>query len=143
MIRLRPGWLVALSAAVLAVSVWLPWLHTTVDGGGRASAIGGVFGSLSLPERFGMGQLIVLLASSLLAAGAMAAREISPRWASVAALAISVCIAGLTAVYYQLHVHTSVSAAYGWYLGAAAAGAAIGCSLWSLIDSLRGSRSHQ
>ena len=62
-VRLRPGWLVVVSAAVLAVSVWLPWLHTAVGGGGHANAVGGAIGSLHLPERFGVGQLIVLLAS--------------------------------------------------------------------------------
>ena len=141
--RVRPGWLVALSAAVLAVSVWLPWLHTTADGGGHANAVGGVIGSLRLPERFGAGQLIVLLASTLLVAGAMAGRGISPRWASVAALAISVCIAALTAWYYRLHVDHSVSASYGWYLGAASAAGALGFSLWALVDALRAGRSYR
>jgi hypothetical protein len=139
--RLRPGWLVALSAAVLAVSGWLPWLHTASHGGGRANAVGGAIGSLRLPERFGAGQLIVLLASTLLVAGAMAGRGILPRWASGAALAISVCIAALTAWYYRLHVDHSVSASYGWYLGAVAATAAIGCSVWALVDALRAGRS--
>ena len=138
--RLRPGWLVAVSAAVLAVSVWLPWLHTAAGGGGHANAVGGVIGSLHLPERFGVGQLIVLLASTLLVAGAMAGRGISPRWASGAALAISVCIAALTAWYYRLHVGHSVSASYGWYLGAVAAAGAIGCSLWALLDAVRAVR---
>ena len=68
---------------------------------------------------------------------------ISPRWASVAALAISVCIAALTAWYYRLHVDHSVSASYGWYLGAASAAGALGFSLWALVDALRAGRSYR
>ena len=49
MLRVRPGWLVALFAATLAVSAWLPWLTTGADGGGRANAIGGTVGNLALP----------------------------------------------------------------------------------------------
>ena len=79
MLRPRPGWLVALCAAILAVSAWLPWLTTTADGGGRANAIGGTVGNLVLPPRFGAGQLIVL-ASTLIVAGAMAARGCRPGW---------------------------------------------------------------
>ena len=37
MFRLRPGWLVALCAAILAITVWLPWLTTRADGGRRRS----------------------------------------------------------------------------------------------------------
>ena len=47
--RLRPGWLVVLFAAVLSVSAWLPWLTTSAEGGGRASAIGGAVGSIDAP----------------------------------------------------------------------------------------------
>jgi hypothetical protein len=78
MLRLSPGWLVALCAAILAVSVWLPWLTTRADGGGHANAIGGTVGNLVLPPRFGAGQLIALLASTLIVAGAMAARVCRP-----------------------------------------------------------------
>src|SRR5690242_21765430 len=93
MARLRPGWLVVLCAAVLAVSVWLPWLTSRADGGGRANAIGGIVGSMPVPPPgFGVGQLIVLLASTLIVAGAMSARGVSVRWASTAALAISVIL---------------------------------------------------
>jgi uncharacterized membrane protein len=113
----RPGWLVALCAAVLAVSVWLPWLSTSSDGGGRATAIGGTVG--------------------LLVAGAMAARGFSPRAAAGAALAISVLIAALTAAYYHNYVVGPVVAGYGLYLGAGAAVAAVGCSVWALIATLR------
>ncbi len=95
MARLRPGWLVVLCAAVLAVSVWLPWLTSRADGGGRANAIGGVVGNMSVPPPgFGVGQLIVLLASTLIVAGAMAARGLFGRLASAAALAISVAAGG-------------------------------------------------
>ena len=56
MVRLRPGWLVALCAAVLAVSVWLPWLTSRADGGGRANAIGGIVGNMPVPPPgFGAG----------------------------------------------------------------------------------------
>ena len=48
MVRLSPGWLVAFCAAILAVAVWLPWLTTRAAGGGRANAVGGVVGNLSL-----------------------------------------------------------------------------------------------
>ena len=53
MLRARAGWLIALGAAILAVSGWLPWLTTSVGGGGHASAIGGTVGNLVLPARFG------------------------------------------------------------------------------------------
>ena len=136
----RPGWLVALCATVLAVSVWLPWLTTTANGGGRANAIGGTVGNLQLTPGFGAGQLIVLLTSTLLVAGAMTARGFSPRAAAGAALAISLLIAGLTAVYYFLYVAAPVVAAYGLYIGAGAAAAAVGCSLWALVESMLRSR---
>ena len=110
MVRLSPGWLVAFCAAILAVAVWLPWLTTRAAGGGRANAVGGVVGNLSLPPHFGAGQLIALLASALIVAGAMAARGLSARVASSAALAISVLIAVLTMWYYRLFVNGPVSA---------------------------------
>jgi hypothetical protein len=137
MISLRPGWLVALCAGILSVSVWLPWLTTAVDGGGRANAIGGAVGSLALPARFGAGQLIVLLASVLLVAAAMAARRLAPRKAAAAALANSLLIAALTAWYYHLNVNPPVAAAYGFYIGAAGAAGAVGFSVWTLVDALR------
>lgn len=133
---LRPGWLVALCAAVLAVSAWLPWLTTTADGGGRANAIGGTAGSLVLPPRFGPGQLIVLLAAGLVVAGAMAARGLSTRAASVAALMLSLLASGMTAYYYRINVREPVVAGYGLYLGGAFAVAAVACSVWSLIAAL-------
>jgi hypothetical protein len=140
MARPRPGWLVALCAAILAVSVWLPWLTTSALGGGHASAIGGTVGSLELTSGFGAGQLIVLLTSALLVAGAMTARGLSARMASIGALVISLLIGLLTFWYFHLYVSPPVSAAYGLYMGAAGALGAICFSAWALIDSLLGDR---
>lgn len=137
MSRLRPGWLVALCAGVLLASAWLPWL--TAQGGARASAIGGVAGDL--PARltgFGVGQLITLLASTLIVAGAMAAQGLSARLASSAALAISVLLVVLTVWYYRLYVYEPVSAGYGLYLGAAAAIAAALLSVWAMVAAWAG-----
>ena len=133
MLRLSPGWLVAFCAAILAVAVWLPWLTTRAEGGGRANAVGGVQGSLTLPPHFGAGQLIALLASTLLVAGAMAARGFSARVASSAALAISVLIAVLTMWYYRMYVHGPVSAGFGLYVSAAVTGLAIALSVWAMV----------
>jgi len=132
----RPGWLVALWAAILSLSAWLPWLTTSVGGGGHANAIGGSLGSLELAPRFGAGQLIVLLAAALMVAGAMAARGLSVRLASVAALAISVLIGVLTVRYHYLNVNPPVTAAYGFYIGAAATVGALGCSIWAVLSAL-------
>jgi len=71
MIRLRPGWLVVLFGVVIAISGWLPWRTTTSNGGGHANAIGGTVGNLVPLSKFDAGQLIVLLASTLIVAGAM------------------------------------------------------------------------
>jgi hypothetical protein len=132
MSRLRPGWLVALCAAILLVSAWLPWL--TAQGGARASAVGGVVGDLPAKlTGFGVGQLIVLLASTLIVAGAMAAQGLSARMASSSALAISVLLVVLTVWYYRLYVYDPVSAGYGLYLGAAAAIAAALLSVWAMV----------
>ena len=134
MARLRPGWLVVLCAAVLAVSVWLPWLTSRADGVGRANAIGAIVGSMPVPPPgFGVGQLIVLLASTLIVAGAMAARELFGRLASTSALAISVLLVVLTMWYYRLYVYSPVSAGYGLYLGAAAAVCAVLISVWAMF----------
>ena len=134
MARLRPGWLVALCAMVLAVSAWLPWLTTRADGGGRANAIGGVVGRVQAPPPgFGVGQLIVLLAATLIVAGAMAARGLSARMASSAALAISVLLLVLTVWYYRLYVYDPTSAGYGLYLAAVAAIAAVLLSVWAMV----------
>lgn len=135
--RLRPGWLVALFATVLSVSVWLPWLTTAVDGGGRASAIGGAVGNLHLPPRFGVGQLIMLLASVLLVAGAMIARGLFSGLASVAALVISLGIAGLVGWYYQLNVGGPIGVGYGLWVATGSAFGAVGCSVWAVSVSAR------
>src|SRR5262245_1345035 len=134
MARLRPGWLVVLCAAVLAVSVFLPWLTSRADGGGRASAIGGIVGNMPAPPPgFGVGQLITLLASTLIVAGAMAARGLFGRLASTSALGISVLLVVLTVWYYRLYVYSPVSAGYGLYVGAAAAVCAVVLSVWAMV----------
>ena len=140
MFRLRPGWLVALCAAILAVAVWLPWLTTRADGGGRANAIGGTVGNLVLPAQFGAGQLITLLASTLIVAGAMAGRGLSVLAASAAALVISLLLVGLTLWYYHINVHPPVSAGYGFYIGMGVAVVAVGLSVWTLVASMTSGR---
>src|ERR1700754_1073542 len=105
MARLRPGWLVALCAAIVAVSAGLPWLTSRADGGGRANAIGGIVGALAAPRPgFGGGQLVGLRASPRSVAGARAARGLSARMAATAALTISVLLVVLTMWYYRLYV---------------------------------------
>jgi hypothetical protein len=138
--RLRPGWLVAFFASVVFISAWLPWLTTAVNGGGWANAIGGTHGNLELPKGFGAGQLIVLLSSTLLVAGAMVGRGLSVRAASVAALIISLLIIGLTVWYYRLNVNPPVSAEYGLYVGAASAVCAAACSAVAVIAALAAKR---
>ncbi len=139
--RLRPGWLVALSALLISASAWMPWLTTAAGGGGWANAIGGTHGTLELPRGFGAGQLIVLLSSTLLVAGAMVGRGLSVRIASVAALVISLLIVALTAWYYRLNVNPPVSAEYGLYVGAVGAGFAVACSVIAVITALASGRS--
>ncbi|WP_046315990.1 hypothetical protein [Mycobacterium sp. UM_Kg1] len=136
MTRWRPGWLIALCAAILSGSAWLPWLHTTAHGGGHASAIGGSAGAIELPPRFGVGQLIVLLASVLLVAGAMVARELFTRLAAVAALLDTVAIAALGVWYYRVNVVAPIAAGYGLYIGAVAVVGALVCSLWALVTAV-------
>ena len=63
----------------------------------------------------------------------MAARGLSARVASSAALAISVLIAVLTTWYYRLYVHAPVSAGYGFYIGAAVTCLAIVLSVWAMV----------
>jgi hypothetical protein len=132
--------MVSLFAATVSVSAWLPWLTTGINGGGWANAIGGSMGSLRLPHGFGPGQLIVLLSSVLLVAGAMVGRDLSAKSASVAALLISLIVVALTVWYYDVNVKPPVSAAYGLYVGGAGAAAATLCSMWALVASLRGDR---
>lgn len=138
--RLRPGWLVAFFAVVVSASAWLPWLRTAVNGGGWANAIGGAHGNLELPPGFGAGQLIVLLASTLLVAGAMMGRGLSMKLASVAALLISLLIVALTVWYYKLNVNPPVSAEYGLYVGAGGAVCAAACSVVAVISALASGR---
>ncbi len=138
--RLRPGWLVAFFALVVAASAWLPWLTTAVNGGGWANAVGGTHGNLELPRGFGAGQLIVLLSSTLLVTGAMVGRGLSVRMASVAALIISLLIIGLTGWYYKLNVSPQVSADYGLYVGAVGAICAAACSVAAVIAALASNR---
>ncbi|WP_421844299.1 hypothetical protein [Mycobacterium sp.] len=140
---LRPGWVVALFAAIMSASTWVPWLTTTVNGGGWANAIGGSQGNLELPAGFGAGQLIVLLSSTLWVAGAMVGRGLSVKAASIAALIISLLIVALTVWYYHLNVNPPVSAGYGFYLGAASAGCAVACSLWAVGAAMRADRSER
>ncbi len=134
----RPGWLVAFFAALMAVSAWMPWLTTSVNGGGWANAIGGTHGSLELPSGFGAGQLIVLLSSMLLVAGAMVGRGLSVKLGSVAALVISLLVVALTVWYYTLNVNPPVSAEYGLYVGAVSAVCAVVCSLWAVVAAVAG-----
>ncbi|MCW1959592.1 MAG: hypothetical protein KIH64_013825 [Mycobacterium sp.] len=134
--QLRPGWSVAVFAVVLSVSAWLPWLTTSADGGGRASAIGGTIGSLELPSRFGAGQLIVLLSSALVVLGAMAARGVSQRLAAVAAAVLSILVAVLTWWYFHANVAPPVTAGYGFYVGAACAAGLLACSAWTMVSVL-------
>ncbi|TRW82100.1 hypothetical protein FK535_14560 [Mycolicibacterium sp. 018/SC-01/001] len=134
MSRARPGWLVAVCALVVAVSAWLPWLRSSAGGGGRANGIGGVAGAMPVPPPgFGIGQLIVLLAACLVVAGAMAARGVSARMASTAALAISVIVVVLSVWFFRLYVYPPVSAAYGLYVVGGAAGVAVVLSIWTML----------
>lgn len=132
MARLRPGWLLVLCAVGLSISSWLPWLTTSALGGGRASAIGGTVGSITLPPRFGAGQLIVLLASVLVVLGAMVARDLAPRPSAAVAVVISVSVVVLMWWYYDANVRPPVGAGYGLYLGAGFTVGLVVCSVWAL-----------
>ncbi|MGD9619680.1 MAG: hypothetical protein AB7G47_05370 [Mycolicibacterium sp.] len=138
MARVRPGWLVALCALIVAVSAWFPWLTSGADGGGRANAIGGVVGAMTVPPPgFGVGQFVVLLASLLAVAGAMAARSISARLASTVALSISVILLVLAVWYYRLYVYPPVAAGYGLYLGGTVALLSVLLSVWTMLAAWR------
>ena len=141
--RLRPGWLVAFFALVVSASAWMPWLTTSVSGGGWANAVGGTHGSLELPAGFGAGQLVVLLSSTLMVAGAMVGRGLSVKFASVAALVISLLIVALLVWYYKLNVNPPVSADYGLYVGAVGAACAVACSVSSVIAAVASGRSNR
>ena len=132
---LRPGWLVVFFALVVSASAWMPWLRITRTGG-WANAAGGAHGNLALPPGFGAGQLIVLLSSSLLVVGAMVGCDLAVRFASIAALIISLLIVALTVWYYQINVNPPVLAEYGLYLGAAGAICAAACAVPSIVAAL-------
>lgn len=134
MARLRPAWFVVLCALVLLVSAWLPWLTTSADGGGRANAIGGKLGQIAVPPPgFGVGQLMVLLSAGLIVAAAMAARGLSARIASTAALAISVLLTVLAWWYFRLYVASPIAAGYGFYIGGAATAIAVVLSVLAMV----------
>jgi hypothetical protein len=144
MSRARPGWLVAVCALVVAVSAWLPWLTSasTPAGRGRANAIGGVSGAMPVPPPgFGVGQLIVLLSAVLVVAGAMAARGISTRLASTAALAVSVILVVLAVWFYRLYVYPPVTAGYGLFVAGGAGLAAMLLSVWTMLAGWKGATS--
>lgn len=134
MARLRPAWFVVLCALVLLVSAWLPWLTTSAGGGGRANAIGGKLGQIAVPPPgFGVGQLMVLLSATLIVAAAMAARGLSARIASTAALSISVLLTVLAWWYFRLYVAPPIAAGYGFYIGGAATGVAVVLSVLAMV----------
>ncbi len=123
-----------LCATVLLVSAWLPWLTTLADGGGRATAVGGRYGQIGVPPNgFGVGQLVVLLSSALIVAAAMAARGLSARIASAAALTISVLIAVLVGLYYRLYVATPVAPGVGFYVAGGVTALAIVTSILTMV----------
>ena len=136
MARVRPGWLLVLCAAGLSVSSWLPWLTTSALGGGRASAIGGTVGSITLAPRFGAGQLIVLLSSVLVVLGAMVARDLAPRVSAAVSVVISILVAVLTWWYYHANVRPPVGAGYGLYMGAVLVVGRLACSGRALSRAL-------
>lgn len=140
--RLRPGWLVALFAVAVSLSAWLPWLTAGKSGGGWATAIGGSIDGLHIQHRFGTVQLIVLLSTVLLVAGAVVGRGLSTRAASGVALVISLSVVALMMRFYSVNIKAPVSAAFGFYVAGTAAAAAVLCSVWALVSSLRGGRSN-
>lgn len=125
--------MVALFAVAVAVSAWLPWLSTGIGSDGWGAAIGGQH----VQHRFGTAQLIVVLSSALLVAGAVVGRGLSTKGASVAALLISLAEVALLARYYSVNVKPTVPAAYGLYVGTVSAVAALVCAMWALAISLR------
>jgi hypothetical protein len=134
MARLRPAWFLVLCALVLLVSAWLPWLTTSADGGGRANAIGGKFGQIGVaPPGFGVGQLMVVLSSTLIVAAAMAARGLSARIASTAALSISVLLTVLAWWYFRLYVAPPIAVGYGFYVGGVATAFAVVLSVLAMV----------
>jgi hypothetical protein len=130
-----------LCAVVVLVSAFLPWLVTAADGGGKAYAIGGKHGHIDFPPNgFGVGQFIVLLASTLIVAAAMSARGLSPRVTSTAALGISVLVTVLAVWYYRLYVTPPIDAGYGFYIGAVAILIAAVLSVLTMVVAWSGGR---
>jgi hypothetical protein len=74
----------------------------------------------------------------LLVAGALVGRGLSTKAGSVAAVTFSLLIGASMVWYYNVNVHPPVSAAYGLYVGAGGAIAALGCSVWALVAGLSG-----
>jgi hypothetical protein len=72
----------------------------------------------------------------LIVAGAMAARDLSPRFAASAAVLISMLITGLTWYYYRLNVTPPVAAGYGLYVGAVCGISAAVCSFWAAVAAM-------
>lgn len=85
------------------------------------------------PPGFGVGQLIVLLAATLIVAAAMAARQLSGRLASSAALSISMIVAALIGWDFRLYVQAPVAAGYGLYLAAVMTVLAIVLSVLAMV----------
>ena len=71
----------------------------------------------------------------------MAARGLSARVASTAALAISVLMVVLTVWFYRLYVYPPVSAGYGLYVGGSVAIVAALLSVWAMVAAWVGGRS--
>ena len=92
---------------------------------------------MTLPPRFGVGQVIVLLSSVLIVLGALVARGLSQRAAAAAAAVVSVLVAALTWWYFHTYVVAPVTAGYGFYLGAGCSVAVLACSVWALVSGLR------
>ena len=135
----RPGWLVALSAALVCRSAWLP-LTTSFIRAADVQRGSRTFGSITLPSRFGTGQLIVLLSSVLIVAGAMVARSLSPSSRGHHRTGPVVGDRDTHLVHYRLNVHSPVVAGYGFYLGAVFGVASVLCSVWALIAVFLGGR---
>jgi len=111
MARLRPGWLVVLCAGVLAVSVWLPWLTSRADGAGVPARSTGSSAPAGNRRRGSVSGTIVLLASSLIVAGAMARAACSAE--CIERGTAFRCAFVLTMWYYRLYGVLPVSRATG------------------------------
>lgn len=127
-----------LSAVILMISAWLPWL--TTGSGARATAIGGKYrDDVGFPhDGFGVGQLFVLLTSALIVAAAMAARRLSPRISSSVALVISVLLAVLAVWFYRLYVVPPIAAGFGFYIAVGTAVVAMVLSVLAMVAAWRG-----